>query len=94
VAELEFYSEALGREIPFTVFRPLDEAAADGSVLFLLHGRGRNHQSLIDLERGASKAISYQLFRVQPGFGNLPGRLGQVGTFSIGRNRNRDLRFD
>lgn len=48
VAELEFYSEALERKMTFSFVRPVDEAAADGSVLFLLHGRGRNHASLLD----------------------------------------------
>ncbi len=48
VAKLEFYSEALERKMPLSLVRPADEAEANGSVLFLLHGRGRNHTSLLD----------------------------------------------
>jgi len=48
VTKLEFYSEVLERKMPFSIVRPLDEAAANGSVLFFLHGRGRHHASLLD----------------------------------------------
>lgn len=48
VAELEFYSEALERKMTLSFVRPSDEAAANGSVLFFLHGRGRHHASLLE----------------------------------------------
>ena len=63
ITELEFHSEALRREMPFTLVRPVNEAAANGSVLFLLHGRGRNHQSLIDSEKTRA---AYQQGRIHP----------------------------
>jgi S-formylglutathione hydrolase FrmB len=66
VTEFEFYSEALGREMPFTVVRPLNEAAAEGSVLFLLHGRGRNHRSLIDLDEARAALLNAPFYIVLP----------------------------
>ena len=48
IVDLEFHSEVLGKEMPFTLVRPADEAAANGAVLFLLHGRGRHNHSLIE----------------------------------------------
>jgi len=44
----EVKSTALGRALPVAVIQPAGGAVKDSPVLFLLHGRGRHHRSLID----------------------------------------------
>ena len=45
----EFFSDALGDKLPFAVILPSDRKNhAPESVLFLLHGHGRNHLTLIE----------------------------------------------
>jgi S-formylglutathione hydrolase FrmB len=46
----EVNSSALGRALPIAVISPVRGAAQDSPVLFILHGRGRHHRSLIDSE--------------------------------------------
>ncbi len=44
-----FHSQALEKDVPFAVIIPNSDPTAEGwPTLFLLHGRGRNHLSLID----------------------------------------------
>ncbi|MDA0347321.1 MAG: alpha/beta hydrolase-fold protein [Verrucomicrobia bacterium] len=66
ITELQFHSEVLGRDMPFTLVRPTDEAAANGSVLFLLHGRGRHHQSLIDSDKARAALLEAPFYIVLP----------------------------
>ena len=66
VQEFSFHSEALGRSMPFTLIRPADEQAAKGAVLFLLHGRGRNHRSLIDSAVARSALLAAPFYVVLP----------------------------
>lgn len=58
VQEFFFHSEALGRSMPFTLIRPADEAAAKGAVLFLLHGRGRDHRTLVESAAARSAVLA------------------------------------
>ena len=44
----EISSRALQRTLPLAVIKPARPAHADAPVMFLLHGRGRHHRSLID----------------------------------------------
>jgi len=47
--EYSYHSTALGKEQLFTVVQPVGSRPARGwPVLFLLHGHGRNHRTLID----------------------------------------------
>lgn len=66
IAELEFHSQVLGRNMPYTLVRPADESAAHGAVLFLLHGRGRHHQSLIDSDKARAALLAAPFFIVLP----------------------------
>lgn len=66
IVELEFQSEVLERTMPFTLVRPADESAANGAVLFLLHGRGRHHQSLIDSEKARAALLAAPFYIVLP----------------------------
>jgi pimeloyl-ACP methyl ester carboxylesterase len=66
VDELEFYSESLERKMTFSFVRPADEVAAKGSVLFLLHGRGRNHASLLDRPECRSALLSAKHWTILP----------------------------
>lgn len=66
IQEFSFHSEALGRSMPFTLVRPGDEAAAKGAVLFLLHGRGRDHRSLVDSAAARSALLAAPFYIVLP----------------------------
>lgn len=47
-----FFSKALEKEVPYTVVSPSSELPSKGwPTLFLLHGRGRSHLSLIEDSR-------------------------------------------
>jgi len=48
IEEVAFHSEALGREMKAVVVHPREDGSTQ-PVLFLLHGRGRNRRSLVDL---------------------------------------------
>ena len=50
----EVKSSALGRALPVAVIQPPGGAGQDSPVLFLLHGRGRHHRSLIDSDARAA----------------------------------------
>ncbi|MCB1121272.1 MAG: family 10 glycosylhydrolase, partial [Verrucomicrobiae bacterium] len=66
IAELSFHSEVLGRDMPYTLVRPADEAKANGAVLFLLHGRGRHHRSLIESDKARAALLAAPFFIVLP----------------------------
>ncbi len=81
IEELQFHSEVLGREMPFTIVRPADEAGARGAVLFVLHGRGRDHRSLINSEPARAALLAAPFHVVLPKgedgwYANLPGQPG------------------
>jgi S-formylglutathione hydrolase FrmB len=50
----EVKSTALGRALPVAVVQPAGGAVSDSPALFLLHGRGRHHRSLIDSDARAA----------------------------------------
>lgn len=57
--EITFFSHALDRQKTFSaVVPPGTDAGTDRAVLYLLHGRGRNHRSLLDNAR--SRALLAQ----------------------------------
>lgn len=58
-------SAALGRNLPVAVVAPT-EVTADAPVLFLLHGRGRNHRSLIDAPAARAALLTAAFFVVLP----------------------------
>jgi S-formylglutathione hydrolase FrmB len=59
-------SAALGQELPVTVIAPEKPAAADNAVLFLLHGRGRNHRSLTDSATTRAALLTTSFYIVLP----------------------------
>lgn len=68
ILEVTFWSETLQREKKFSVVQPQKPAADAGKnpVLFLLHGRGRNHHSLLDAPKSAAFLQSAPFFVVLP----------------------------
>ncbi len=66
IVDLEFHSEVLGKDMPFTLVRPADEAAANGAVLFLLHGRGRHNHSLIESDEARAALLAAPFYIVLP----------------------------
>lgn len=59
-------SAALGRTLPVAVVAPAGVAAAGTPVLFLLHGRGRHHRSLIDALAARAALLTAPFFVVLP----------------------------
>ena len=66
ITDWEFHSEALGRTMPFTLVRPADEAASKGAALFLLHGRGRHHRSLVDSDAARAALLEAPFYIILP----------------------------
>jgi S-formylglutathione hydrolase FrmB len=66
IVVVAFSSRVLGREKRFIVVRPANETASGGAVLFLLHGRGRNYRSLIDLEKTKTALLAAPFYVVLP----------------------------
>ncbi|WP_457795322.1 alpha/beta hydrolase [Horticoccus sp. 23ND18S-11] len=62
----EVPSAALGRTLPVAVVAPAGKAAAETPVLFLLHGRGRHHRSLIDAPEARAALLTAPFFIVLP----------------------------
>ncbi|MBL9201759.1 MAG: hypothetical protein JNL39_14710 [Opitutaceae bacterium] len=67
ISHHEIQSAALGRALPVTVVAP-DKTGAAGSapVLFLLHGRGRHHRSLIESEAARTALLAAPFHLVLP----------------------------
>ena len=62
-----FQSHALQKEIPFAVVCPLGNPPLEGwPTLFLLHGRGRNHLSLIEDPQSCSNLLGQPYLIVLP----------------------------
>ena len=68
VYEVTFWSETLQREKKFSAVRPqnLAAGAVNNPVLFLLHGRGRNHRSLLDVPKASAFLHEAPFFVVLP----------------------------
>lgn len=63
----EVASKALGRTLPVAVVAPeKPSAAGDTPVLFFLHGRGRNHRSLLDAEVSRTALLTAPFYVVLP----------------------------
>lgn len=65
---VEIASLALGRAMPITVVSPAASASAAGGapVLFILHGRGRHHRSLIDSPAARAALLNASFYVVLP----------------------------
>jgi S-formylglutathione hydrolase FrmB len=62
-----FQSHALQKEIPFAVVSPSGNSPPEGwPTLFLLHGRGRNHLSLIEDAQSCSNLLGQPYLIVLP----------------------------
>lgn len=68
IEELTFLSEPLGRQMKATVILPAEfrEGTTDWPVLFLLHGRGRHHRSLVDPDDTLASLLEANFFIVLP----------------------------
>lgn len=68
IEELVFFSEPLGRTMKATVIIPADfqDGSSDWPVLYWLHGRGRNHRSLVDPEGTRTSLLTANHFIVLP----------------------------
>ena len=63
----EVSSRALGRALPVTVIAPeILRAGTEAPVLFLLHGRGRHHRSLIDAPVARAALLTATFYVVLP----------------------------
>jgi S-formylglutathione hydrolase FrmB len=58
-------SAALGRTLPVTIVAPA-HPTPDSSVLFFLHGRGRNHRSLVDSPAARAALLAAPFYVVLP----------------------------
>ena len=65
VQELSFFSEALQREMKVSVVGP-EEPAADTAVLLFLHGRGRHHRSLLEVEASRGALLAADIWVILP----------------------------
>jgi S-formylglutathione hydrolase FrmB len=59
-------SAALGRPLPLAVVAPAETPAGGAPVLFLLHGRGRHHRSLLDSAAGRTALLAARCYVVLP----------------------------
>jgi S-formylglutathione hydrolase FrmB len=59
-------SAALGRTLPVAVVAPAGVAASEAPVLFLLHGRGRHHRSLLESPAARAALLSAPCLVVLP----------------------------
>jgi len=68
IEELVFFSEPLGRPMKATVVLPAKyrDGITDWPVLYLLHGRGRHHRSLVDPDDTRSSLLEANFFTVLP----------------------------
>jgi S-formylglutathione hydrolase FrmB len=66
VVEVAFSSAALGREKRFFVICPLNSGAGGGGVLVLLHGRGRNYRSLVELPETKEALLTAPYYVILP----------------------------
>lgn len=60
-----FRSEALGRDVPYSVFIPSEPAPVEGwPMVLVLHGAGRNHRTLADSPQTRAAILSRRLVLV------------------------------
>tara|TARA_B100001123_G_scaffold449288_1_gene613966 strand:- start:406 stop:2457 length:2052 start_codon:yes stop_codon:yes gene_type:complete len=64
IVDVTFHSHVLDREKQFTVVKPRSQGKAP--VLFLLHGRGRNHRSLVDREATRALLLAEDFYTALP----------------------------
>lgn len=62
----EIASRALGRRLPLTVVSPAAAPARDGAVLFILHGRGRHHRTLVEAPVARASLLAAPFHLVLP----------------------------
>ena len=65
VHELSFFSEALQREMTVSVVAPA-EPMDDSTVLLFLHGRGRHHRSLLEVEASREVLLAADMWVILP----------------------------
>lgn len=65
IHEISFFSDALQREMPVSVVAP-KAPSVDSPVLVLLHGRGRNHRSLLDVEPSRQRLLDAEMWVILP----------------------------
>ncbi|MDB4474768.1 hypothetical protein N9023_07150, partial [Opitutaceae bacterium] len=65
IIEISFFSGALQREMPVSVVAP-KAPSVDSSVLVLLHGRGRNNRSLVDVETSRETLLAADIWVILP----------------------------
>ncbi|MCX6953442.1 MAG: alpha/beta hydrolase-fold protein [Verrucomicrobia bacterium] len=62
----EVHSSALGRSLPVAVVAPATPRSGPNPVLFILHGRGRNHRSLLDAPAAREALLAASCYVVLP----------------------------
>lgn len=62
----EMNSAALGRSLSLAVVEPAEQAARRRPVLYLLHGRGRTHRSLVDAPAAREALLAAPFYVVLP----------------------------
>lgn len=65
IHEISFFSGALQREMPVSVVAP-KTPSVDSPVLVLLHGRGRHHRSLLDVEPSRQRLLDADMWVILP----------------------------
>jgi S-formylglutathione hydrolase FrmB len=65
VFEISFFSGVLQREMPVSIVAP-SARSIDAPVLVLLHGRGRNHRSLVDVESSREQLLAADIWVILP----------------------------
>lgn len=65
IHEWRFFSEALQQEMPMSVVAP-EQAMTDTPVLVFLHGRGRHHRSLLEVERCRKQLLAADMWVILP----------------------------
>lgn len=65
IHEWRFFSEALQREMPVSVVAP-ESAMTVTPVLVFLHGRGRHHRSLLEVEQCREQLLSADMWVILP----------------------------
>jgi S-formylglutathione hydrolase FrmB len=68
IEELVFFSEPLGRRMKATIILPAKfrDGTTDWPILYLLHGRGRHHRSLVDPDDTRASLLEANFFIVLP----------------------------
>lgn len=65
IHEWRFFSEALQQEMPVSAVAP-EQAETDTPVLVFLHGRGRHHRSLLEVEQCREQLLAADMWVILP----------------------------